>query len=175
MVTSPPLCSNLSRWMCLSSCPPYLFVASCCFRRAQIWFALCDSVCAASEEQAGDDIYFSLQVPTVLWWQSVWNLSEDPGRKTGIPTPSGFLCQVSSLDKASIKLQQECVCVCVCVLLGFINPKCLCLYLSCHSKSLSLLFFTFPCRHCLIQTESLHFSSFFRGTKATWRGTKANE
>lgn len=48
--------------------------------------------------QRGMTLYLSPQVPTFLWWQSVWNLPEDPGWKTGIPTPSGFPCQVSSAN-----------------------------------------------------------------------------
>lgn len=55
----------------------------------------CVSVCVCSFRWAGwADVSVFPQVSTFLWWQSIWNLSEDSGCKTGIPTSSGFLCQV---------------------------------------------------------------------------------
>lgn len=102
------MCSDFSRWMCVSSYLPYLLLASYCVffwggegsaeHRSSV---LTGTVCVCS---ARDDIYLPPQVPTFLWWQSIWNLSEDPGRKTGVPTPSGFLCQVSSTHKDGVRL-----------------------------------------------------------------------
>lgn len=55
----------------------------------------CVSVCVCSFRWAGwADVSVFPQVSTFLWWQSIWNLSEDSGCKAGIPTSSGFLCQV---------------------------------------------------------------------------------
>lgn len=69
----------------------YLFLASWSW----IGFVIvCQCVSVTSDEQAGGDVSFFPQVSTFLWWQSIWNLSEDSGCKTGIPTSSGFLCQV---------------------------------------------------------------------------------
>lgn len=44
-------------------------------------------------------LFLCPQISTILRWQPVWNLPENSVWKTGIPTTSGFLRQVSSTQK----------------------------------------------------------------------------